>query len=37
MVNFYSIGENHNTFKYHNILNKDFSSLQKWFYDNYMV
>ena len=31
----YSIGENHNTNK--NILNKNFLSLQKWFYDNYMV
>ena len=31
----YSIGENHNTNR--NILNKIFLSLQKWFYDNYMV
>ena len=31
----YSIGENHNTNR--NILNKFFLSLQKWFYDNYMV
>ena len=31
----YSIGENHNTTR--NILNKNFLSLQKWFYDNYMV
>ena len=31
----YSIGENHNTNR--NILNKKFLSLQKWFYDNYMV
>ena len=31
----YSIGENHNTTR--NILNKKFLSLQKWFYDNYMV
>ena len=30
-----SIGENHNTNR--NILNKFFLSLQKWFYDNYMV
>ena len=28
----YSIGENHNTNR--NILNKNFLSLQKWFYDN---
>ena len=31
----YLIGENHNTNR--NILNKIFLSLQKWFYDNYMV
>ena len=31
----YSIGENHNTNR--NILNTNFLSLQKWFYDNYMV
>ena len=31
----YSIGENHNTNR--NILIKSFLSLQKWFYDNYMV
>ena len=31
----YSIGENHNTNR--NILVKSFLSLQKWFYDNYMV
>ena len=31
----YSIGENHNTNR--NILNKIFLSLQKCFYDNYMV
>ena len=31
----YSIGENHNTNK--NILIKSFLSLQKWFYDNYIV
>ena len=31
----YSIGENHNTNR--NILNKFFLSLQKWFYDSYMV
>ena len=30
----YSIGENHNTNR--NILNNNFLSLQKWFYDNYM-
>ena len=30
-----SVGENHNANK--NILNKNFLSLQKWFYDNYMV
>ena len=31
----YSIGENHNPNR--NILNKIFLSLQKWFYENYMV
>ena len=31
----YSIGENHNTNR--NILIKSFLSLQKWFYENYMV
>ena len=31
----YSVGENHNTNR--NILIKSFLSLQKWFYDNYMV
>ena len=31
----YSIGENHNTNR--NNLNKKFLSLQKWFYDSYMV
>ena len=31
----YSVGENHNTNR--NILNKNFLSLQKWFYDNCMV
>ena len=31
----YSIGENHSTDR--NILNKIFLSLQKWFYENYMV
>ena len=31
----YSIGENHNTNR--NILNKKILSLQKWFYDIYMV
>ena len=31
----YSIGENHNTNR--NILNNFFFSLQKWFYNNYMV
>ena len=31
----YSIGENHKTNR--NILNKKFSSLQKWFYDNNIV
>ena len=31
----YSIGENHNTNR--NILNNFFLSLQKCFYDNYMV
>ena len=35
MNTLYSIGENHNTNK--NILIKSFLSLQKWFYDNYMV
>ena len=34
-TNLYSIGENHNTNR--NILNKFFLSLQKWFYDNYMI
>ena len=29
---FFSIGENHNTNR--NILNENFSSLQKWFYEN---
>ena len=28
----FSIGENHNTNR--NILNENFSSLQKWFYEN---
>ena len=31
----YSIGKNCNTNR--NILNKNFLSLQKWFYDSYMV
>ena len=31
----YSAGENHNTDR--SILNKNLLSLQKWFYDNYMV
>ena len=31
----YLIGENHNTNR--NILNKNFLSQRKWFYDNYMV
>ena len=31
----YSIGENRNTNR--NVLNKNVLSLQKWFYDNYMV
>ena len=31
----YSVGENHNTNR--NILSKNVLSLQKWFYDNYMV
>ena len=31
----YSTGENHDTSR--NIINKNFLSLQKWFYDNYMV
>ena len=30
-----SIGENHSPNR--NILNKNFASLQKWVYDNYMV
>ena len=32
-TNLYSFGENHDTNK--NILNKNFLSLQKWFYDNF--
>ena len=31
----YSVGENHNPNE--SILNKNFLSLQKWFYDNFMV
>ena len=31
----YSTGENHNTNR--NILNQNLLSLQKWFYENYMV
>ena len=31
----YLVGENQNTNR--NILNKIFASLQKWFYDNYMI
>ena len=31
----YSVGENHNPNE--SILNKKFLSLQKWFYDNFMV
>ena len=31
----YSIGENHSTNR--NILNKNFLSLKKWFYDRYVV